>query len=87
MWDWDETKRQATFLTRSLDFALVEDFDLNTAQIDRDDRRDYGEVRLKAIGMIRGRLFVIVFTPRDTGFRLISLRKANEREKREWARR
>jgi uncharacterized protein len=87
MWDWDETKRQATLLTRGLDFALVEGFDLNTAQIDPDDRRDYGEARLKAIGMIRGRLFVVVFTPRGTGLRLISLRKANEREKREWARR
>ena len=87
MWDWDEPKRQATLLLRGLDFAMVRDFDLDTAVIDPDDRRDYGEARFKATGMIDGRLFITIFTPRGERFRLISLRKANEREKRAWANR
>lgn len=87
MWDWDEPKRQATLLLRGLDFAMVRDFDLDTAVIDPDDRRDYGEARFKATGMIGGRLFIAIFTPRGERFRLISLRKANEREKRAWANR
>lgn len=66
---------------------MVRDFDLDTAVIDPDDRRDYGEARFKATGMIGGRLFIVIFTPRMGRFRLISLRKANEREKREWANR
>jgi uncharacterized DUF497 family protein len=37
--------------------------------------------------MIGGRLFVLIFTPQGEALRLISLRKANDREKREWARR
>ena len=86
MWDWDEQKRQTTLLLRGLDFTLVRDFDLSAAQIDPDDRRDYGEARFKATGMIGGRLFVLIFTPRGERLRLISLRKANDREKREWAR-
>lgn len=85
MWDWDENKRRATLLFRGLDFALVEGFDLGAAVIDPDDRRDYGEARYKATGMIGGRLFIVVFTPRGDRFRLISLRKANAREKRGWA--
>ena len=84
MWDWDESKRQATLLLRGLDFAMVNQFDLDTAVIDPDDRRDYGEPRFKATGMIGGRLFIVIFTPRGERFRLISLRKANTREKREW---
>ena len=87
MWDWDEPKRQATLLLRELDFSIVRDFDLDTAVIDPDDRRDYGEARFKAIGVIHGRLFIAIFTPRGERFRLISLRKANEREKRAWANR
>ena len=85
MWDWDEPKRQATLLLRGLDFAMVNQFDLDTAVIDPDDRRYYGELRFKATGMIGGRLFIVIFTPRGERFRLISLRKANTREKREWA--
>ena len=87
MWNWDEDKRQATLLLRGIDFAMVRDFDLTNAQIDPDLRRDYGEVRLKATGMIDGRLFILIFTPRGETLRLISLRKANEREKRAWANR
>ena len=84
MWDWDDAKRQATLLLRGLDFAMVTDLDLSTAEIDPDERRDYGEARFKATGMIGGRLHVVIFTPRGERFRLISLRKANTREKREW---
>ena len=84
MWDWDEDKRQVTLLLRGLDFAVVRSFDLNTAQIDPDDRRDYGEARFNATGMIGERLFIVVFTPRGERLRLISLRKANGREKIAW---
>ena len=84
MWHWDEDKRQATLLLRGLDFVMVRDFDLSSARIDPDLRRDYGEERFKATGMIDGRLFIVIFTSRGERLRLISLRKANEREKRAW---
>ncbi len=45
-----------------------------------DDRFDYGEVREIAFGLIRDRLFVCVYADRDAERRVISLRKANERE-------
>ena len=84
MWHWDEDKRQATLLLRGLDFVMVRDFDLSSARIDPDLRRDYGEERFKATGTIDGRLFIVIFTSRGERLRLISLRKANEREKRAW---
>ena len=84
MWHWNEDKRQATLLLRGLDFVMVRDFDLSSARIDPDLRRDYGEERFKATGMIDGRLFIVIFTSRGERLRLISLRKANEREKRAW---
>ena len=84
MWDWDEPKRQATLLLRGLDFAMVERMDLDLAEVSLDDRKDYGEVRLQARGLIDGRLYVIAFTQRGENLRLISLRKANKREQVLW---
>ena len=50
-------------------------------QIRTDQRRNYGEQRQVAYGLIEGRLFVCVFTDRDDVRRVISLRKANRRER------
>jgi len=46
-----------------------------------DDRRDYGEVRIIAIGEIGGRVYVCVYTQRGEAFRPISLRPAKRRER------
>ncbi|MBA3325853.1 MAG: BrnT family toxin, partial [Rhodobacteraceae bacterium] len=46
----------------------------------QDRRRDYAEPRLITLGRLRGRLVVIVWTPRGDAHRIISLRKANVRE-------
>lgn len=87
MWDWDEDKRRATLAVRGLDFRLIAQFDLGGAVIEPDLRRDYGEPRFQAMGMIDGRLHLIVFTPRGDRMCLISLRRANKREQRRWERR
>ena len=49
-----------------------------------DDRRDYGEVRMSAFGLVEGRLFVCTYTMRGETYRLISVRKANWKEQRAW---
>ena len=53
----------------------------------RDDRKDYGETRQITIGFLDGRMVVMVWTPRGTACRIISLRKANEREQEAYAHR
>ena len=63
---------------------MVERMDLDLAEVSLDDRKDYGEVRLQARGLIDGRLYVIAFTQRGENLRLISLRKANKREQVLW---
>ena len=49
-----------------------------------DVRRDYGETRLVATGLLDGRLHVLCFSRIDDGIRVISLRKANRREVMEY---
>ena len=80
---WDEAKRQATLTERGLDFASAEQmFDGSSYNYTAEDlRRDYGEKRYISFGPINNRLCVVVWTPRGTGRHIISMRKANGREK------
>lgn len=49
-----------------------------------DNRRSYGEERYQLMGMIEQRSFVVVYTPRHGAMRIISARKANQREVRHY---
>lgn len=77
---YDPAKDARNVSERSLPFALVRDFEWFTALILQDDRFDYGECRYRAMGYIGGRLHVVVFTPRGDAVHVISFRKANKRE-------
>ena len=48
------------------------------------DPRDYDEVRRIAYGLVKDRMFVCVYTLRGQTCRLISVRKANNREQKQW---
>jgi uncharacterized DUF497 family protein len=52
----------------------------DSALIIEDSRRDYGERRFQALGLIEARLHMLVFTPRGSQVHVVSLRKANKRE-------
>jgi uncharacterized DUF497 family protein len=82
MWDWDEAKRQANRAKHGVDFAQIDGFDWGTCTHARDHRMDYGELRVVSAGYIGGRLHLVVWTPRGETRRIISLRKANDREEK-----
>ena len=79
-YEWDEDKRQRNFEKHGVDFEQAEQLDWETALTLEDSRNEYGERRYVTAGMIAERLHVAVWTPRGGVIRLISLRKANERE-------
>ena len=84
MYDWDDAKRRANLTKHGVDFAAAAGFDWDTAVTVEDRRQTYGERRLYSLGLIGARLHVLVWTPRAGGARLISLRRANARERRRW---
>ena len=51
-----------------------------------DRRFNYGETRSVGYGMVNGRLYSVAYTIRAGQVRLISVRKANRREHRRYAR-
>lgn len=51
-----------------------------------DTRRNYGEVRIIGYAPIGSRIYCVVFTDREHERRIISLRKANSREVKNYVR-
>jgi uncharacterized DUF497 family protein len=77
---FDTTKRGLTLEHRGLDFADAATIFSGCCFTAEDDRQDYGEVRYITVGRLDGRMLVMVWTPRGNARRIISMRKANERE-------
>ncbi len=77
---FDPAKNEQNIVEREISFEMADCFDWAGALVAKDERTDYGEGRYQALGLIEGRLHMLVFTPRDDGIRVISLRKANNRE-------
>ena len=79
--EFDDAKRARTLAERGLDMARAgEVFDGDCLTVE-DDRVDYGEPRYITIGFVDERMVVLVWTPRGNVHRIISMRKANDREK------
>lgn len=49
-----------------------------------DERRDYGETRVKAFGLVEGVLFACTYTRRGEALRILSVYRVREREARRW---
>lgn len=83
--EWDEYKNQSNLEKHGFDFAdAFRVFELPMV-IDFDDREDYGEDRYIGIGLLSGRVVVVVYTePDEKTVRIISLRKALSYERRRY---
>lgn len=77
---FDPAKNDRNIELRGLSFELVMNFDFETALFSPDQRRDYGEVRIRALGWLDKRLHALVFVETRHGIRVVSFRKANKRE-------
>ena len=78
--DFDPIKNEKNIRERGLSFERVAEVDLNTALVFPDTRKAYGETRYIALCYLERRLHVLCFRETETGIRVISFRKANERE-------
>jgi uncharacterized DUF497 family protein len=81
---FDAAKRQWTLEKRGLDFADAARVSAGEVRTALDDRRDYREDRYITAGLLRGRLVVMVWTPRGQTRHIISMRHCHEREARRW---
>jgi uncharacterized DUF497 family protein len=83
--EWDEAKNRANIRKHGFHFAEAEGMFRGSLLARPDTREDYGEERWIGIGMIQGRFAFVAFAqPSPDIIRLISLRKADHEERKEY---
>jgi hypothetical protein len=83
--EWDPAKSDQCFRQRGFDFGYAAFAFADPRRLVTSDHRfPYGEDRFQLLGSIDGRVFVVVYTHRGSAVRIISARKANHREVRQY---
>jgi uncharacterized DUF497 family protein len=83
--EWDENKNRQNVNKHGFNFTDAEELFGGIFLFWPDLRKDYGESRWTGIGTIRGRTAVVAFTERGPNtIRVISLRKATHRERKQY---
>ncbi len=86
--EWDSRKSEINRRERGFGFDAAVAVFLDPALLTVDATRDVdGENRQKAVGLIEGRLFTVVYTVRAPVTRIISARRANSQEARAYGKR
>lgn len=80
--EWNDKKNQINQEKHGLNFQDAEIIFGGRTISFIDDRKNYGEERFITMGELQGRVIIIVHTERNSVIRIISMRKANEREKK-----
>ena len=81
-YEWDDNKNQQNQAKHGIDFYDAVRIFIDGDRIEwLDNRKDYQEKRYRTVGMVFGVLLVVVYTPRNGRYRLISARKASKHER------
>ncbi len=81
IFQWDQAKSDACLYERGFDFSYAIKAFFDPRRIIRaDERYNYGKDRYQLMSRIGSRLFIVTYAPRHGAIRIISARKANQRE-------
>lgn len=83
---FDAAKRNATLAERGIDFSDAAIVLQGESFCFEDERKAYGEKRMVAYGFLKDHMVVVVFVQRGDTTHIVSMRKANEREQKKYAR-
>lgn len=80
--EWDEAKREANLRKHGIDFVGIDALFEGPTVTAEDDRVDYGEQRFLTLGLLEGKVVMVVHTDRSEVIRIISIRKALRNEQK-----
>lgn len=83
--EFDPNKDKININQHQLSLSQADRIEWDTLYATEDKRHNYGEIRMVGYAFIGIRLYCVVYTDRGNSRRIISLRKANNREKRNYA--
>jgi len=85
IFEWGEAKNRANIRKHGLDFSDPQEMFRGFLLVRPDVREDYGEERWIGIGISQGRVAFVAFVEPSPGIvRIISLRKADHEERKEY---
>lgn len=79
--EWDPRKEAQNVRKHGIDFTTASLIWDGPIYEKVDNRRDYGEMRTLAFGLVDGRILAVLYTPRAGRRRIISARRTNVRER------
>ncbi|KQP53029.1 BrnT family toxin [Methylobacterium sp. Leaf106] len=82
--DWHDEKSETNKAERGFGFDFAALIFLGRTLLKTDDRQDYGEVRVNALGEVDGDIYNVTFTDRGDVRWIISARRANRKERKLW---
>lgn len=82
--EWDPAKSAATERLRGIGLDRAAEIFLGRIVQWADDRKDYGETRIRSVGESACELLHVVYTRRGEIVRVISARRANGKERQRW---
>ena len=84
---FDPAKRAETLRRRRIDFLDADRVFAGLTYTIPDQRFPYPEERFITVGLLSGRVVIVVWAPTEDGRRIISMRKANAREQARYSHR
>ena len=82
--EWDDSKSAANLRLRGFGFAYAAMVFRGPTLEQIDDRRDYGQTRVRAIGAVGNEVLAIVYTDRSEIRRIVFARRASRKERLKW---
>ena len=84
--EWDPIKDELNTRKHGINFDTAAKI-FDGPRLEKEDtRRDYGEIRIIALGQSEAGILCVVYTRRNSVIRIISARKANRDEREEYIR-
>ena len=71
-------------IKHKINFEDAKNIFLDPNRLEREDKRDYNETRIQVIGIVNQVVLFIVYTKRNGKNRIISARRANKNERRQY---
>lgn len=83
--EWDENKNKKNLDKHFVSFEQAKEVFNDEKRIEQpDNRKDYGEPRIKVIGKAKNLMLSVIYTMRGAVTRLISARSASRKERKDY---
>ncbi len=79
--DWDDNKNKSNIEKHRISFEKAKDVFYDEGKIVYESEQESGELRFIILGEIIDILYSVIYTIRNTTIRIISARRANEKER------